>query len=69
MLDSAGSATVRLAVADCPPTVAEMVVVPYPVLVARPAATVATLGFEEVQLAEPVKNPVLPSLKVAAKVN
>lgn len=38
-------------------------------LVARPAATVATLGFEEVQVAEPVKKPVLPSLKVPVKVN
>jgi hypothetical protein len=39
------------------------------VLVARPEATVATLVFEEVQVADPVRNPVLPSLKVAARVN
>jgi hypothetical protein len=38
-------------------------------LVASPAITVATLGLDELQVAELVKNPVLPSLNVAASVN
>lgn len=58
--------TVRLAVAVTPPAVTVMVVVPAATAVASPVAlTVATVGFDEVQVAPWATALLFPSLKTA----
>ena len=61
--------TVRVAVPVTPLRVAVTVVEPAATAVASPDATVATVGFELVQVAVVVTFPVVPSLYVAVAAN
>jgi hypothetical protein len=59
----AGAVTVSVVDPLKPPELAEIVVVPWATLVARPAAfTVATVGTEELHAAVPVRFVVVPSV-------
>src|SRR5882724_2924917 len=60
--------TVRFAVPATAPTAAEMVVTPGTTARARPPATVATLAFDELQVADVVMSWCVPSVSVAVAV-
>jgi len=69
METSVGASTVSVTEFVTDPDVAVMVELPGPPLDASPPVTLATRGFDEVQVAELVKSCVLPSLKVPVAVN
>lgn len=63
MAVSVAALTVKVALPDCPLSVAEIVAFPDESAVARPAAlTVATVEFEEAHVADAVTLPVVPLL-------